>query len=117
VTRVLIVEDDANIASLLTQFLRDEGFDVSAEQDGLRALDAAERDAPDVVLLDLFLPNMDGETFYREFRRRGYQSHVVVMSASRYGSRAARELGVASFLPKPFDLDAVSDVIRAELAS
>jgi DNA-binding response OmpR family regulator len=114
---VLIVEDDANIASLLTQFLSDEGFDVAAEQDGVRALDAAERDPPDVVLLDLFLPIMDGETFYREFRRRGYDARVVVMSASRYGSRAARELGVASFLAKPFELDDVSEAIRAELAS
>jgi DNA-binding response OmpR family regulator len=116
-TRVLIVEDDANIASLLTQFLCDEGFHVTAERDGLRALDAAERDPPDIVLLDLFLPIMDGETFYREFRRRGYEARVVVMSASRYGSRAARDLGVATFLPKPFELDDVSEAIRVELAS
>jgi DNA-binding response OmpR family regulator len=116
-TRVLIVEDDASIAALLQQLLRDEGFDVVVAPNGQRALAEAEQATPDVVLLDLFLPVMDGPEFYREFRKRGYLSHVIVMSASDHGTETARALGVTSFLAKPFELDAVTEVIRTRLAS
>ena len=79
--RVLIVDDDRSIVRMLRLILHTSGFEVSIAYDGVEALDEIERDPPDVVLLDLNMPVMDGETFLRVIRNRGMQIPVIVTSA------------------------------------
>lgn len=108
-TRILIIDDDFDLASIIRVALENYGFEVSIARNGQRAL-AAQRSCPaDVVVTDIFMPEMDGiETIaalQKEFPRTG----IIVMSAgSKAGQldylRVARMLGAAKCLRKPFDL-------------
>ena len=71
--RVLLAEDEANIAESITFLLERAGFEISVEKDGRKALDAVMADAPDVLVLDVMLPGLDGYEILRKLRadRRG----------------------------------------------
>ena len=92
---------------MVTDALRDEGYEVEAAADGLEALQLVERRRPDVVLLDLMMPNMDGRTFLRAFRRDPscINRPVIVLSAAHRANDWATALGAQACLTKPFDLD------------
>jgi len=110
--RVLVVEDDAGIARLTKMVLQDEGFEVVTATDGAEALLAVEVVEPDVVVLDLQLPVMDGRSFFRALRASGRCTPVLIVSAA--GSQRARvELGAEDALDKPFDIDLLAERVRA----
>ena len=76
------------------------------------ASETASTVSPDLVILDLQMPVMDGRTFYREFRQKGFRSPVVILSA--YNAEGARqELGAEAALNKPFDPDRIGEVVRS----
>lgn len=103
---VLIVDDDPRVADVLLSLLRDEGYHVSCESDGLQALNHIELDRPDVVLADIKMPNLDGISLARMISSRWGQICVILMSA------AEKPLGVKlPYLQKPFDLDEVVTTI------
>ena len=111
--RVLVVEDDAEIRSVMRLTLEDDGFEVIETGDGFEALAECERQSPGVVVLDLGLPNMSGQEFataYRQLRTR--KAPIVVVSARIEGRQVAKDLGAAAFLPKPFSLEELSRVVR-----
>ena len=113
-TTVLIVDDDAAVRRMMALTLRDSGFDVTSASDGVQALDKMDEGAPDAIVLDLEMPQMDGRTFFREMRSRGYTQPVVIVSA--HGARVAhRELGANAWLAKPFDPDALVSGIQSVL--
>jgi DNA-binding response OmpR family regulator len=102
--RVLVVDDDASVTRLVSLSLLDEGFEVVTAANGEEALLAVDENDPDVIVLDLQMPVMDGETFYRHLRERGVRTPVLVLSA--YGARSAsRRMGAEDALDKPFDPD------------
>ena len=77
--RILVVDDETNIVSSLKEILSDEGYDVSVTEDGLNALDMIQSDPPDLLLLDVWLPGMDGievlktvKTYHPENRSPGH---------------------------------------------
>jgi CheY-like chemotaxis protein len=104
-TRVLVVDDDQKIAALVQDTLQDEGYMVECARDAAAALTHIAQRWPDVMLLDLRMPVMDGWSLLAACRLdpRGADLPVVVMSAA-LEERRAEDLGVA-FLAKPFDLD------------
>lgn len=104
-SRVLVVDDDAAVRTLLREALRDEGYDVRTTGDGVEALGVMSRWRPDVIVLDLRLPLLQGEDVARETRRRRLapDAATLVISAEHGAPRVADELG-AAFLGKPFDL-------------
>lgn len=104
---VLIVDDDPRVADVLQEVLREEGFLVMCEHSGHRALDAIERNPPDVVLADMRMPVMNGVTLLREIHDRWTGIAVIMMSATE----SPRGLPVP-FIQKPFDLDDVISTIR-----
>jgi DNA-binding response OmpR family regulator len=113
--RVLIVDDDINLSRLLRTILRTADFEVLTAFDGLGALDIADVERLDVIVVDLRMPRLDGRGFYRELRARGNNTPVLVASA--FGARSAQaELGAQGSIEKPFDPDAliqaVSDLAR-----
>ena len=113
--RVLVVEDDPLTRKMLATFLTEEGFMVATAHDGAHALRVAAASAPDVIVLDIGLPVLDGSGFALRWRQRPGAQHVpiIAISALAYGDELAREIGVVSFHPKPFDLDLlVTDVRR-----
>ena len=94
--------------------LLSEGFSVEVAGDGQQALDALERVQPDLIVLDLQMPVMDGRSFYRAFRQRGFTTPVLVLSA--YNAEAAQEeLGAEAFLGKPCDPDEFSQLVHVLL--
>jgi DNA-binding response OmpR family regulator len=113
---VLVVDDDPNLTRLLRTILRSAGFDVLTAEDGLAGLEVVKERSPDIIILDLKMPRMDGPEFYRELRSSGIETPVLIASA--YGARAAqRELGAQGAIEKPFDPDHVVEVVEELLGS
>lgn len=103
-TRVLLVDDDTAILDALTDAL-DDRYVIEVARDGREALHILDGGAIDVVILDLMMPVMDGESFMREAIARGHTTPVVIASAARDAGATASSLGAVAVLPKPYRLD------------
>jgi DNA-binding response OmpR family regulator len=105
----LIVEDDPDLLVVLRVNLHAAGFDIALAGDGRTALSRIEAENPDVVLLDVMLPGMDGWAVLTELHRRRHPAAVIVCSAKRNieDMDRADELGAVAYLTKPFDIDQV----------
>jgi two-component system KDP operon response regulator KdpE len=110
---VLVVEDDPPTRRFLVDALSDQGYVVSAAGDGAAALERCSQDQPDLVVLDLGLPIMDGLEFLR--RRGGDCPAPVVAVSAAHRSPEVSGLGVAAFIAKPFDLNVLFRVIDQEI--
>jgi CheY-like chemotaxis protein len=111
---ILIADDDRSIGRMLRVLLTSEGYDVQLATDGRQALEIVAAAEPDLVLLDLQMPDMDGRTFLREFRRLGRTAPVVVVSAYN-AEQAMQELGATAALSKPFNPDLAIEIVRSSL--
>jgi DNA-binding response OmpR family regulator len=100
---VLVVDDEAMVAEVVGRYLRREGYEVVSAADGAAALEAAQTHRPDLVVLDLMLPKIDGLEVCRRLRAR---SQVPVIMLTAKGEEMDRiiglELGADDYLPKPF---------------
>ena len=109
-TQVLVVDDEPSICSALRLILQLEGYAVAAASNGREAIDRVRAETPDVVLLDLSMPVMDGRECWARLHDMAPELPVVIMTAHH---RAGAELGhaAAGCLPKPFDVDGVLDTV------
>lgn len=104
--RVLVVDDDAGIREFVRTVLTDEGYTVSEATDGHDALEHVGRERPDLILLDMRMPVMDGWEFARTYRGRpGPHAPIVIVTAALDVAKDAMEIGADGFLAKPFLLD------------
>jgi two-component system response regulator AtoC len=112
--KLLIVDDEAGLRQSLRLLLSEEGYEVSDEADGERALTRALAEPFDIVLCDVRMPALDGLEFLRRYRAAGGPALVIMMSA--YGSEdaaiAAMQEGAYDYIPKPFRADEVLLVLR-----
>ena len=108
--RVLVVDDEPDIRATVSAMLEIEGYAVAEAVNGAEALAAVEADPPDVILLDMRMPVLDGWGFASEMRRRGHRIPIVVMTAARDAARWAADIAATAFVSKPFGYD---DLIRA----
>jgi two-component system KDP operon response regulator KdpE len=115
-TRVLIVEDDPNIVDLIRSNLAVRGFDTLVSTDGVRALQLLESGRPDVVLLDLMLPGVDGMTLCQTIRERSSVG-IIVVSARRgeHDKVTALNVGADDYMTKPFSIEELLARITATL--
>lgn len=116
--RVLVVDDDRDLCDLLSDFLADEGYDVTRAYGGREAIDAARDSAPDAVLLDLLMPDLSGIAVGRALRDAAGTRDVPIVIISGDRSALARsqvEISADAFLEKPFSLAAVQSAVRAAL--
>ena len=115
-SRVLVVEDDPTILEVVVRYLKREGLDVEAVGDGRDALDAAAAHWPDLVVLDLMLPGIDGLEVCRRLRARG---PVPVIMLTARGDEEDRvlglELGADDYVVKPFSPRELTARVRAVL--
>ena len=104
---VLLVEDDPTMRSTLERALSRRGMQVESCEDGARALEAWRSAVPDVVVLDLTLPGLDGLEVLEQARQCGMQTPVLILTArGTVGDRVVGlNAGADDYLPKPFDLD------------
>ncbi len=103
--KALVIEDDKNIAELLRLYLEKDGFDVSIAADGGKGLQLAEDELPDVVLLDIMLPVMDGWQVCREIRKSS-QVPIIMLTAKgeTYDKVSGLEMGADDYVTKPFEV-------------
>ena len=115
--RLLVVDDEPNIRELLATSLRFAGFDVQSAADGLSALRQARDFEPDLVVLDVMLPDMDGFTVTRRLRERGQFVPVLFLTARDDTADKVQGLTVGGddYVTKPFSLEEVVARIRAVL--
>ena len=116
--RVLVVDDDPDIRELLFTALEDEGFEVVPAGNGQEALAIIETFRPDVIVLDLMMPVMDGWQFAAELRARDEDIPIVLLSAARDLATHAKALSAAEIIEKPFDLsDLLPKIARVASAA
>ena len=114
--RVLIAEDEPNIVESLSFLLKREGLDVTAVLDGEETLRALQADVPDVVILDVMLPSLDGFSILKQIRAdpRLKALRVIVLTAKGQAQdrRTAEEIGADAFITKPFSNRDVVERVR-----
>ena len=111
--RVLVVEDDETIRRIVTLLLLDDGFDVVTAPDGKVGLVRAAEYPPDVILLDMDMPVLNGWEFADLYRvGPGPHAPIVVFTAGGRAVAAGEAVGAAEIVEKPFDAQRLADVIR-----
>ena len=114
--KILIVDDDENIAELISLYMTKECFETKIVYDGESALKEAEQFAPDLILLDLMLPGIDGYQVCREIRQKS-QTPIIILSAKGevFDKVLGLELGADDFVEKPFDTKELIARVKAVL--
>jgi CheY-like chemotaxis protein len=117
--RVLIADDNPDILILLRTNLRAAGYESIEAGNGQIALERIEQEKPDVVLLDLMMPVLDGWGVLEALQGRSDAPPVIVVSASDSSANVerARELGVAAYVTKPFNLPALVQLVATVVQS
>jgi DNA-binding response OmpR family regulator len=109
---VLIVDDDEYILDFLGIALEDEGYKVVTARHGAAALDVVRDHVPKVIILDLWMPVMDGFQFLREYRTQpAPHAAVIALTAAHYDASRGTEIEAEAFLTKPFSLDTLIRVV------
>lgn len=113
---ILVIEDDGNIRELLRLYLEQEGYSVETAQDGLEGMRTFKRLHPDLVLLDLMMPVMDGTQVIREIRASS-KTPVIMLTAKgeTFDKVAGLELGADDYITKPFEMRELIARVRAVL--
>lgn len=119
--RILIAEDNAEIRTLVSSILVEEGHKVGVAQNGQQALDMMTDDPPDLLVLDIMMPQMDGYTVLKELKSSGIKEtmKILILTAKTSESDWVRgyKLGADSYLTKPFDTDELINGIEDLLSS
>lgn len=118
VKRVLLVDDDRDLIESVGTRMRAAGFEVIAATDGREGVNRAVKDQPDVIVLDIRTPILDGISALGELKRRNETSHipVVMLSASIGHRQESKELGARFFIQKPFDSADVISAVKTSLS-
>jgi DNA-binding response OmpR family regulator len=119
VSKILIVEDSSTTRALIKVFLVGHNFDYIEAKDGLEGLAMARSQTPDIIIVDLKMPGMDGFTFCRKVRqeRRLHKTPVIVLTGTK-GEKIAEEAlkaGASVFMTKPIDGTALAERIMSYL--
>jgi CheY-like chemotaxis protein len=114
--RVLVVEDDDAVRSMLQMLLDDEGYEVLTATNGRDALDLVTLQRPDLILLDMKMPGMDGWEFARRYAGVPEpRPPIIVLTAAQDAARRATEIGAQGYLAKPFGVDDLLQVLDVHL--
>lgn len=114
-SKILIVDDQYGIRILLNEVFQREGYETFQAANGESALKIVKEEQPDLILLDMKIPGMDGIEILRHVREIDQQTKVIIMTA--YGEldmiQQAKDLGAMSHFAKPFDIDEIRDAVQS----
>ena len=114
--KILIVDDDKNICDLLRMYLEKEGYAVVMEHNGIDAVNTFNTESPDLVLLDIMLPQLDGWQVCREIRKTSEKPIIMVTAKDEtFDKVLGLELGADDYVTKPFDTKEIVARIKAVL--
>jgi len=116
--KILIVEDDEDLHSLYRLYLQGESYRILEARNGKEGLEFAEREKPDLIILDMIMPVMDGEEFIQKFRveRKDFQTPIIIASVNDKIPAALIEKGkIRSVLRKPFPIEVLLREIHSAL--
>lgn len=115
-TKILVVDDDKNICELLKLYLENDGYSVYVANDGAEAVSSFQSKSPDLVLLDIMLPKMDGWQVCREIRKTS-SAPIIMLTAKgeTFDKVLGLELGADDYVTKPFDAKEVMARVKAVL--
>ncbi|CAM4169266.1 response regulator [Lederbergia lenta] len=115
--KILVVDDQLGIRILLNEILQKEGYQTFQAANGLQALDILEKHAPDLVLLDMKIPGMDGLEILKRMKKKEPDIRVIIMTA--YGElemiESSNKLGALAHFPKPFDIEEIRQAVKKYL--
>ncbi|MEC2186746.1 sporulation initiation phosphotransferase Spo0F [Bacillus velezensis] len=115
--KILIVDDQYGIRILLNEVFHKEGYQTFQTANGIQALDIVTKERPDLVLLDMKIPGMDGIEILKRMKMIDESIRVIIMTA--YGEldmiKESKELGALTHFAKPFDIDEIRDAVKKYL--
>jgi two-component system chemotaxis response regulator CheY len=115
--RILVVDDDESIRQFIEMALADRGYEVITAEHGRAALERIATAPPDLILLDMRMPVMDGWVFAEAYRKSpAPHAPVVVLTAARDAEQSALQIVADAYLPKPFDLRSLHELVAAFLS-
>jgi len=116
--KILVVDDEPEVQKLMEHFLTDRGYQVRLAANGREGLDAIDSFAPDVVLLDMHMPEMDGAETLRELALRAPTLPVIMVTVNEDVETTSHllQLGAADYVPKPFNLEYLEQAINIQLS-
>jgi two-component system cell cycle response regulator DivK len=116
---VLVIDDQLEVREMLAQCLAVSGFLVLQAQDGAEGVAIASREHPQVILMDLMMPRMDGWEAARRLKADARTKGIAIIAVSGHHDaddrQRAHDCGCAAFIPKPFDVDRLIEAVRAAL--
>ncbi len=117
VKRILVVEDEVDIRDFLKELLVDEGYNVQTAEDGIEALNAVKKAEPDLVVLDLGLPKMSGESVCLELRKKYPRLPIIILTGRDTTPDIIKglQLGADDYVTKPFIADELLARVKARL--
>jgi len=111
--KLLIVDDQKGIRRLLTEVFLEYGYDIESCGNGIKALEVIPQFKPDLIIMDVKMPGMNGIDVLKKLREKDKDIQVIMMTAygDQYYVNQAEELGIAGFIIKPFDLNALKQQV------
>jgi len=114
--KILVVDDKKELRALLKQYLSQEGFDVAQAEDGQKALFVARQEKPDLIILDLMMPEMGGYEFLRLYSREADTPVIILTAKLEENDKVlGLELGADDYITKPFSMRELTARIRSVL--
>jgi CheY-like chemotaxis protein len=112
--RILLADDDNRVLQVVSRYLDLEGYDIEAVTDGEQAVSKAVANPPDLILLDIMMPGVDGLEACRRIRANPATANtpVLMFSALKEEAEAARDAGADGLLPKPFTLPTLGNAVK-----
>lgn len=116
--RILVVDDDPDIAETVQMILESRGYEVALAANGREALDVIAKQRPDAILLDMLMPVMDGWQFAAELRRRYPHDRppLIAMTAAEHARARALEIAADGWVNKPFEARTLVDAVAEAIA-
>lgn len=114
--RILVVDDDEDLVDIIEEILISEGYLVDRAPNGVEALKAIAQRMPDLILLDMKMPVMDGWQFAREYKGRAeHSAPIVVVTAAESAKKRAMDVSADGWLGKPFNLDELIELVKTRV--
>lgn len=115
-SKILVIDDEPNIISILTSRLEANNYDVVAASNGEEGLEKVESESPDLIIVDILMPKMDGLTFVKQVKKSGKEIPIIILTAKPGMKDLFSMEGVKDYVVKPFTAEELLEKIEKHIA-